>query len=124
MDSSAQCVVSHDTRVICIPQVTLEANCIPDLKYWPFDEQNCTIKIGSWYHHGKEINFNDTSVILDDYMLRENGDWTLKNVTERKDPGIYACCPNDTYPSMLYSFIIQRNAVSTTAAIIIPIFSK
>ncbi|GLV43460.1 mitochondrial ribosomal protein S5 [Carabus blaptoides fortunei] len=122
VDDSAQCLVNHNKIVICIPQTTIEGNCVPDLRHWPFDEQNCTIKIGSWYHHGKEIDFNDTEVIVQDYIFRENGEWTLKNVSQRKDPGLYACCPNDTYPSLLYSFILQRNAGTIVAAVIIPIF--
>ena len=42
-------------QVIFVPPVTSETFCEPNLEGWPWSEQNCTLKLGSWTYAQKDI---------------------------------------------------------------------
>jgi len=39
------------------PPVIYKSYCPIDIKYYPFDEQNCTLKFGTWTHNGNLVLF-------------------------------------------------------------------
>lgn len=94
--------------------------CWPDLRYWPFDVQNCTIKIGSWYHTGEEININDTHYSEDTSKFHVNPEWSIEHISLTKEIGIYKKFPNDTYPSVKLQMLIRRHHSAKIVFVIIP----
>lgn len=122
--ASVDCLVLYSGTVVCVPPGRHDGLCMPNLARYPFDKQNCSVRYGSWVHSGEEINFKipETPVSLGDYV--ENGDWKLLKVEVVKKEGKFACCPNNTYPSIVYRFIIERHSATHAATIIIPAISK
>lgn len=118
--ASVDCLVLYSGTVVCVPPGRHDGLCMPNLARYPFDKQNCSVRYGSWVHSGEEINFKipETPVSLGDYV--ENGDWKLLKVEVVKKEGKFACCPNNTYPSIVYRFIIERHSATHAATIIIP----
>jgi hypothetical protein len=45
-------VISSEGRVSYIPPIIVNAVCKFDYTFYPYDEQDCEIKIGSWHHDG------------------------------------------------------------------------
>jgi hypothetical protein len=39
-----------------VPTSKFETYCQMDLRLWPFDTQNCIIKLGSWTYNAFQIN--------------------------------------------------------------------
>ena len=50
-------ITSTGQNVWFIP-VILRSFCQVDIEYFPFDEQTCTLRFGSWTYHGFELDFN------------------------------------------------------------------
>ena len=51
----AMAVVSSDGTVLWIPATRLESSCSLDLSKFPFDEQECVLKFGSWTYDGDKV---------------------------------------------------------------------
>ena len=48
-------VVYSNGLVSWVPVYNLESDCAMDLTYFPFDTQNCSIKVGSWTYDGWQV---------------------------------------------------------------------
>ena len=45
-------VVYHDSRVKWSPPAIFASSCEMEVEYFPFDQQECHLKFGSWTHDG------------------------------------------------------------------------
>lgn len=63
-----------------------------DLKFWPFDEQHCIIKVGSWTFSAKQINLipDKNSVDIEHYHSSE---WKITSTSAERNEKFYPCCP-------------------------------
>lgn len=118
--SDVSCILLNTGYLVCVPTARLEALCIPDLAKFPYDTQNCTIRLGSWIHSGEELNLRFASPAFSLADMDQNGQWDVLAVETQRNSGKYKCCPNNTYPSLEYRFIIKRHAGIHTATIVIP----
>ncbi len=48
--------VSYTGKVHWEPPAIYKAQCDIDVTYFPFDEQNCYFKLGSWSHDGLKVS--------------------------------------------------------------------
>lgn len=116
------CRVHNTGTVECSSIVTMEAVCIANLVYYPYDSQSCTIHIGSRMSSGKDIdvqvcNRTDT---LQLYFV-PNPEWSTKTISLIKQTATYL---NLTFPRLEFSLKIQRHSGFHGATVIAPIFSK
>ena len=51
-------VVSPSGRVVWVPAYRLTATCKMDYTWYPFDEQRCDLKFGSWVYNGWFLNLS------------------------------------------------------------------
>lgn len=63
-----------------------------NLKLWPFDEQTCEIKIGSWTFSALQLDLkiSDKAVETNYYHSIE---WELISTSAERHETIYECCP-------------------------------
>lgn len=47
--------VSYDGKVTWQPPAIYKCYCNINVKFFPFDEQNCHLKFGSWSYSGDEV---------------------------------------------------------------------
>ncbi|XP_063932693.1 neuronal acetylcholine receptor subunit alpha-3-like [Zophobas morio] len=120
---SVTCIVANTGQVVCVPSTSHSTICTSDLTKFPFDTHNCTVRFGSWVHSGEELDLQISKDALNTDDLIYNGEWDLIDTNVFKHPGIYKCCPNNTYPSINYSFKIQRISGAHTASVILPAFA-
>lgn len=52
--------------------------------------------------------------------FHENKFWKLIKANATRHHGVYKCCPNDTYPSLRFYFIIERHAATLVTLLITP----
>ena len=45
-------IIHHDGRVKWSPPAIFSSSCEMDIEYFPFDQQECHLKFGSWSHDG------------------------------------------------------------------------
>ena len=52
-----------------------------DITYFPFDDQKCHLKLGSWAYDGLQLDVTNRSVGVDLSNYINNGEWQLLEVT-------------------------------------------
>lgn len=117
--SSVNCLIFRTGSVLCVPPTRHTAACKADLRRYPYDTQNCTVRYGSWVHTGEEVVFNidKMPIRMDDYIPSD--EWTIKNISVEKSAGKYKNLDN-TYPSISYNFLIERRPMTQAATLIVP----
>ena len=77
-----------------IPAYRLVTSCKVDSTWYPFDDQTCDIKIGSWVYNGLKVNLKlmapeeaDTSSYI------TNTEWDLVGAPAERHEVYYECCP-------------------------------
>ncbi|KAF8367388.1 acr-11 [Pristionchus pacificus] len=118
--------------VTWIPPGVLKFVCSTiDVTWFPFDDQVCQLKFGSWTFHGFAIDLQidaemvggvkptyvDNAMDLSTYV--ENGEWLLMSSPARRDVTYYTCCP-EPYPTVLYYLHIRRRTLFYGFNLIIP----
>ena len=100
----------------------IKSTCVFDLKYFPYDQQVCYLKFGSWaYHHGM-LNLQMGTPSIDISNLQKNDGWDLVNYTSTLHIQKYECCPEE-FSDITYNFTLRRKAGYYNLNIIIPTFA-
>ncbi|XP_019381178.1 PREDICTED: neuronal acetylcholine receptor subunit beta-2 [Crocodylus porosus] len=109
-------VVSHDGSIFWLPPAIYKSACKIEVKHFPFDQQNCTMKFRSWTYDRTEIDLVLKSDVasLDDFT--PSGEWDIVALPGRRNEN-----PEDsTYVDITYDFIIRRKPLFYTINLIIP----
>lgn len=93
---------------------------IGDYSNWPFDRQNCSFVIGDWMKTGEQLNYNTEKLKLISSRAKQNNQWKLLNANSKVNEGKYSVAPNETYPSIVFSFLIERLSGFHLTGTIIP----
>ena len=59
-------VLHWDGRVVWTPPVIFSSSCEIDVEFFPFDEQACFLKLGSWTHDGYQVCNDKAAYVLVD----------------------------------------------------------
>uniref|UniRef100_A0A7N8YAB9 Neuronal acetylcholine receptor subunit alpha-2-like n=1 Tax=Mastacembelus armatus TaxID=205130 RepID=A0A7N8YAB9_9TELE len=105
----------HTGRVRWVPPAIYKSSCSIDVTFFPFDQQSCKMKFGSWTYDRAKIDlepFEDT-----DYW--ESGEWAIVNAVGTYNTKKYDCC-HEIYPDITYYFVIRRLPLFYTINLIIP----
>ncbi|KAG5263496.1 hypothetical protein AALO_G00265470 [Alosa alosa] len=109
-------VVTYNGEVAWLPPAIYKSACKIEVRDFPFDQQNCTLKFRSWTYDHTEIDL----VLMSDFASRDDfkpsGEWDIVSLPGRKNED-----PNDdTYLDITYDFIIKRKPLFYTINLIIP----
>ncbi|XP_077589344.1 neuronal acetylcholine receptor subunit beta-2 isoform X2 [Stigmatopora nigra] len=109
-------VVSNNGEVAWLPPAIYKSACKIEVRDFPFDQQNCTLKFRSWTYDHTEIDL----ILLSDFASRDDfkpsGEWDIVSLPGRKNED-----PNDVrYLDITYDFIIKRKPLFYTINLIIP----
>ncbi|MCJ8733731.1 hypothetical protein PDJAM_G00226980 [Pangasius djambal] len=109
-------VVSSNGEVAWLPPAIYKSACKIEVRNFPFDQQNCTLKFRSWTYDHTEIDL----VLLSDFASRDDfkpsGEWDIVSLPGRKNED-----PDDlTYLDITYDFIIKRKPLFYTINLIVP----
>ena len=71
-------VVSHDGSCLWVPPGMFRSTCAIDITWFPFDDQQCELKFGSWTHTGQYLNLSEDDPMGGDTSdFIRNGEWEL-----------------------------------------------
>uniref|UniRef100_A0A8C9XEC6 Cholinergic receptor nicotinic alpha 2 subunit n=1 Tax=Sander lucioperca TaxID=283035 RepID=A0A8C9XEC6_SANLU len=108
----------HNGKVRWVPPAIYKSSCSIDVTFFPFDQQNCKMKFGSWTYDKAKIDLERTeNVDLNNYW--ESGEWAIINAVGTYNTKKYDCC-HEIYPDITYFFIIRRLPLFYTINLIIP----
>lgn len=114
-------VVSSDGTVLWIPMAIFKSTCSIDITHFPFDEQNCNLKFGSWTYDGFKLNidfYDDLEEVdVSDYI--PSNEWNLIAHPAVKNVKYYPCCA-EPYPDLTFNLKIKRIAAFYNYILILP----
>ncbi|KAH7956673.1 hypothetical protein HPB52_011623 [Rhipicephalus sanguineus] len=103
-----------------IPPGIFKSTCKIDITWFPFDDQKCNLKFGSWTYHGYQLDLRVNSEDGGDLSTYiPNGEWDLIGVPGVRNVREYACCP-EPYIDITYTIHIRRRTLYYGFNLIIP----
>ncbi|KAG8430126.1 hypothetical protein GDO86_018426, partial [Hymenochirus boettgeri] len=109
----------HDGRIWWMPPAIYKSSCNIDVTFFPFDQQNCTMKFGSWTYDRAKIDLISMHSHVDQLDYWESGEWVIVNAVGNYNIKKYECC-TEIYSDITYFFIIRRLPLFYTINLIIP----
>ncbi|XP_053996969.1 uncharacterized protein LOC128886285 [Hylaeus anthracinus] len=103
------CLIFSSGKVSCVPSMKHIAKCSTNYASWPYDRHRCRINFGSWSHSGEEVDFHLDEKGYQMAGYTNNSLWDFQVEQAYKVVKMYSCCPNDTYPMIVYMFSITRH---------------
>uniref|UniRef100_A0A915BFX7 Uncharacterized protein n=1 Tax=Parascaris univalens TaxID=6257 RepID=A0A915BFX7_PARUN len=117
-------IVNYNGDVMQVPPGIMKLSCKIDITWFPFDDQMCHLKFGSWTYSGNFIDLQisrssetDDHTSMDTQYYVPNGEWNLLATpafVERTEFG------NEPYCAIFFFFIIQRRTLYYGLNLIIP----
>ncbi|KAK3605658.1 hypothetical protein CHS0354_032616 [Potamilus streckersoni] len=113
-------IVDHQGNTLWVPPGMFKSTCAIDITWFPFDDQKCSLKFGSWTYDGRFIDlYMDNEAGGDTTTFIRNGEWDLTGVPGVKNVKTYQCCP-ERYIDITYTIHIRRRTLYYGFNIIIP----
>ena len=122
----------NNGRVHWEPPAIYKSSCTIDVEFYPFDEQLCTMKFGSWTYDGYQVDLKhirqEASGVGEGDIIKKGIDlkdfypsveWDLLDVPARKNEKYYTCC-SEPYPDITFNITIRRKTLFHTVNLIIP----
>nr|XP_042908637.1 neuronal acetylcholine receptor subunit alpha-7-like [Parasteatoda tepidariorum] len=113
-------VVRNNGSCTYIPPGIFKSTCKIDITWFPFDDQKCEMKFGSWTYDGNQLDLrlsNEEGGDLSTYIT--NGEWDLIALPGKRNEIIYACCP-EPYVDITFYIHIRRRTLYYGFNLIIP----
>ncbi|KAI4486456.1 hypothetical protein M0804_005826 [Polistes exclamans] len=121
-------ILHHTGKVIWKPPAIYKSFCEINVEYFPFDEQTCFMKFGSWTYDGYTVDLRhldqtedsneiDVGIDLTDYYI--SVEWDIIKVPAVRNEAFYICC-EEPYPDIVFNITLRRKTLFYTVNLIIP----
>ncbi|XP_014776336.1 neuronal acetylcholine receptor subunit alpha-3 isoform X5 [Octopus bimaculoides] len=113
-------VVNYTGGTLWMPQAILKSSCFFDITFFPFDDQECKLKFGSWTYDGFKVDVvfrSAPKMDLNDYML--SNEWDIMENVAVRNVRKYACCP-EPYPDLTFRLRLRRKVAFYSFILILP----
>lgn len=102
-----------------VPPGIFRISCKINSKWFPFDEQNCFLKFGSWVYDRQKLDIlaDESGFGLSEYI--ESEEWQLQSTSVVREERYFPCC-SQPYPHLKYSFSLRRRTFYYGFSLIIP----
>ncbi|PIO72737.1 Neurotransmitter-gated ion-channel transmembrane region [Teladorsagia circumcincta] len=112
-------MVLYTGTVFWPPPTQLRSTCKVDVSLFPFDEQRCSLKFGSWTYHGFQVDITNRSGNIDLTNYVPSGEFDLVKVYQKRRVVKYTCCP-EPYPDITFFIHIRRKTLYYLYNIVFP----
>ncbi|CAJ0594473.1 unnamed protein product [Cylicocyclus nassatus] len=115
----SRAMILYTGTVFWPPPTQLRSTCKVDVSMFPFDEQKCSLKFGSWSYHGFQVDVTNrsTNIDLSNYVI--SGEFELVKVYQKRRVVKYTCCP-EPYPDLTFFIYIRRRTLYYLYNIVFP----
>ncbi|XP_064619930.1 neuronal acetylcholine receptor subunit alpha-10-like isoform X2 [Lineus longissimus] len=115
----SKAMVDNNGTVFWPPPAKFRSSCKIDITYFPFDDQLCKMKFGSWTYDGFQVDVTNRSAKVDLSNYVYSGEWELLEISVVRNEVKYACC-DEPYPDVTFTIIIRRRTLYYLFNIIFP----
>ena len=116
---STNVIVTSDGNVTWLSMMIFRSSCAIEVKYFPFDEQNCTMVFASWTYDGFQVNLVMVGEDGDTSNYIPNSEWTLVKLHAKRKVEYYSCCA-EPYPDVTYTIQMRRKPLFYVFNMILP----
>ncbi|XP_071964743.1 neuronal acetylcholine receptor subunit alpha-7-like isoform X2 [Antedon mediterranea] len=102
-----------------IPPGIFKSACSIDVTNFPWDDQVCTLKFGSWTYDGGRINLTKLTEEGDISTFKPNGEWHLKGVDVLRNVVYYPCC-DDPFIDITFVIKLKRKTLYYAMNLVMP----
>ncbi|XP_027131916.1 acetylcholine receptor subunit alpha isoform X2 [Larimichthys crocea] len=113
-------LLENDGMITWNPPAIFKSYCEIIVLHFPFDLQNCSMKLGTWTYDGLLVAIHPDSDRPDLSNFMESGEWVLKDYRSWKHWVYYTCCPDTPYLDITYHFLMLRLPLYFIVNVIIP----
>ncbi|CAI5762186.1 acetylcholine receptor subunit alpha [Podarcis lilfordi] len=113
-------LLDYTGHITWTPPAIFKSYCEIIVTHFPFDEQNCSMKLGTWTYDGTMVAIFPESDRPDLSNFMPSGEWVMKDYRGWKHWVTYACCPTTPYLDITYHFVLQRLPLYFIVNVIIP----
>lgn len=120
--------LNYTGRVEWKPPAIYKSSCEIDVEYFPFDEQTCVMKFGSWTYDGFQVDLRHrdemkgSNVVEFGIDLKEfytSVEWDVLAVPAVRNEKFYTCC-DEPYLDITFNITMRRKTLFYTVNLIIP----
>ncbi|CAD1474575.1 unnamed protein product, partial [Heterotrigona itama] len=123
-------ILHYTGKVLWTPPAIFKSSCEIDVRYFPFDQQTCFMKFGSWTYDGIQIDLKHINQNMGDKVevgidLREyypSVEWDILGVPAERHKKYYPCC-EEPYPDIFFNITLRRKTLFYTVNLIVPCVS-
>ncbi|XP_014203486.1 acetylcholine receptor subunit alpha-type acr-16 [Copidosoma floridanum] len=113
-------VVKENGTCLYVPPGIFKSTCKIDITWFPFDDQRCEMKFGSWTYDGFQLDLQLQDEAGGDVSsFITNGEWDLLGVPGKRNEIYYNCCP-EPYIDITFVVIIRRRTLYYFFNLIVP----
>ncbi|XP_053207683.1 neuronal acetylcholine receptor subunit alpha-7-like [Panonychus citri] len=112
-------VVQSNGSTFYMPPGVFTSTCKIDITWFPFDDQLCKLKFGSWSYDMSQVDLDVIGTQGDLSTYIENGEWILLGIPGRRNEVLYRCCA-DPFSDVTYTIHIRRRTLYYGINLIIP----
>ncbi|KAE9536378.1 hypothetical protein AGLY_007167 [Aphis glycines] len=121
-------VLHYSGKVMWTPPAIFKSSCEIDVRYFPFDQQTCFMKFGSWSYDGNQINLkhigqlvgtNKVDVGIDLSAYYPSVEWDILGVPAERHEKYYSCCA-EPYIDIFFNITLRRRTLFYTVNLIVP----
>ncbi|XP_055344195.1 acetylcholine receptor subunit alpha-like 1 [Paramacrobiotus metropolitanus] len=119
--------VNYTGHIEWEPPVIYKSYCQIDVRYFPYDKQNCTLKFGSWTYDQTLVDLEPERDYVGDALRIQYGmdlsefkrsiEWDVMQTQAWRDRVVYSYGP---YVDIKFEFIIRRKPLFYTVNLMIP----
>ncbi|XP_063367837.1 acetylcholine receptor subunit beta-like 2 isoform X1 [Cydia amplana] len=121
--------IKYTGEVIWKPPAIYKSSCEINVEYFPFDEQTCFMKFGSWTYSGFQVDLKHmdqpagsslvhVGIDLSEFYL--SVEWDILEVPATRNEEYYPCCPNEPFSDITFKLTMRRKTLFYTVNLIIP----
>jgi len=112
-------IVTSEGMCTYIPPGIFKSTCKIDITWFPFDDQDCDMKFGSWTYDGFKVDLKLKAEAGDLGTYTNNGEWDLLSVPAIRNEVVYECCPAP-YLDVTFTIKIRRRTLYYFFNLIVP----
>ncbi|XP_077290481.1 acetylcholine receptor subunit beta-like 2 isoform X2 [Arctopsyche grandis] len=120
--------LKHTGEVFWKPPAIYKSSCEINVEYFPFDEQTCFMKFGSWTYNGIQVdlkhmdqtpgsNLVHVGIDLSEFYL--SVEWDILEVPATRNEEFYPCC-KEPFSDITFKLTMRRKTLFYTVNLIIP----
>ncbi|KAL3832636.1 hypothetical protein ACJMK2_024264 [Sinanodonta woodiana] len=104
---STNVIVTNEGNVTWLLMSIFRSSCSIDVKYFPYDVQNCSMEFASWTYDAYRLNIINIGDEGDISNYVTNSEWALLEYKHRRQEITFSCCP-EPYVFVKYYIVIKR----------------